>query len=211
MLKKSNGTIGAVLFILGSMVVFINAVLQAGNVSAVFTGILTISTDILYILGALFLLMEFKTITEKLLMRDTKNKFMFGFGIYVISILLSMVSFFLKSSAASYNSSYLSVAIGTSLFLALVLIILALFHLGEVLKIRDFKIAAALFIVMVIVPPFTGADGMIFTHHNGIITPIPNIFIAAMYLLGTLFLLITSVLLLIGFKKIGQYLQLKQS
>ncbi len=193
---KKNGVLGAVIIMVESVLSLISVLLQGErHMPIFFVPVFVVICDVLLIIGVFFLLAAFRKITSKLLMRDTENKFLYGFVMLGVTSALSIISFVVFSLG---NAKWFSLIIASFFFIASILLVLALMRFGEAVGIIHFKVAAWLFIAMVIVPPYTGAGGLLTNFKN-----VHSILVAtAMYSLGDVILFFASIFFLLGFTKL---------
>ena len=193
---KNRGILGAGIIMAGSIFSLIDVLFQGESyVSIFFVSAFVVISNILLMIGIFLLLVIFRYITSKLLMRDTENKLLYGFTMLSITSVLSVISFSVPSLG---NAKWFSLIIASFFFIASILLVLALMRLGEALEIVHFKLAAWLFVVMVIVPPYTGAGGLLTNFRNIHF----NLVTITMYSLGDIILFFAAFFLLVGFAKL---------
>jgi hypothetical protein len=193
MKNSGKGIPGVIIVISGSFFSLYGILLQQKSLlhSLLIVTIILIA-DILYAIGSYFILAFLSESAQKFLLHDTRNKFLYGFGMFIVTVILSFFSFVVPYLR---GATWFSLIIASFFFVASILIIIALFRFGEATGIPDFKVSSWLFILMVIFPPYTGAGGMITSSVNSAFATVMNI-------LGTLILIITMSFLISGFVKL---------
>ncbi len=190
MKAEDKGIIGGLFFLTSGIVSTGSVILQTKSNFVISTPVLIVTCDALFIAGALFTLFALKKITLKHRMYDTHNKFLYGFGLLSLSGILSSGYAF---DFGFINNKWYSLGIGTSFFLAAVLLIIAFFRMGKRFEIKQFTFCSYLLIAMVIIPPYIGEGGKI-----------SNIAYALLYAAGSILLIAFSVLLFLSFIQIKQ-------